>query len=71
MNKQQLIENLTNAKLTRKNKRIQYRNARRTYRKAKRALKLYKQSERNMITVQKQTEFVNDMLEEELAKSDD
>lgn len=64
MNKQQLIENLANAKIVRKNARINYRNSNRTVRKAKKALKLYNQSTRNLAKMEKITQFVDDMLVE-------
>ena len=64
MNKQQLIENLANAKIVRKNARINYRNSNRAYRKAKKALKLYNQSARNLAKMEKITQFVDDMLVE-------
>lgn len=64
MNKQQLIENLANAKIVRKNARINYRNSNRTVRKAKKALKLYNQSARNLVKMEKISQFVDDMLEE-------
>lgn len=64
MNKQQLIENLANAKNVRKNARINYHNSNKTVRQAKKALKLYNQSARNLAKMEKITQFVDDMLEE-------
>lgn len=64
MNKQQLIENLANAKVVRKNARINYRNSNRTVRRAKKALKLYNKSARNLAKMEKITQFVDDMLVE-------
>ena len=64
MNKQQLIDNLANAKLAKKSAWKNYRLAKKTYRSAKKALKLYRESEKNMKQMKAKADFVNDMLKQ-------
>lgn len=64
MDKNNLINNIVNAKNAKRNAYKQYRNAKKTLRNAKKALRLYNQSAKNLAKMEKMSQFVEDMLEE-------